>query len=169
MTFPLFYLTTKTLLSLWYFGHFLLIKYFIISLPVLSTVFYHSDYHSRKRQWREGWEERQGRKKKLWQIQRQYGISITLYAWSGQSRRVINWHVAAGQQCIALVRCPQCNKMQWEEREWKRKARELSVDWDLKKGCCWTIYLGRSLRQWRRLYQYAGLRWTKWDDIHSDK
>lgn len=61
-------------------------------------------------------------------IQPTQQISITLYAWSGQSRRVINWHVAAGQQCIALVRCPQCNKMQWEEREWKRKARELSVD-----------------------------------------
>lgn len=39
-------------------------------------------------------------------------ISITGYARSSQSYRVINWHVAAVQLRIALVRCPQCNKMQ---------------------------------------------------------
>lgn len=49
-------------------------------------------------------------------------ISIVLYAQSDHSYCVINWHVAVGQQCIALVRCPQCNKMQWKKRvgEWRR-------------------------------------------------
>lgn len=39
-------------------------------------------------------------------------ISITGYARSSQSYRVINCHVAAVQLRIALVRCSQCNKMQ---------------------------------------------------------
>lgn len=53
---------------------------------------------------------RKGRKKTIAQwkeVQPIQQISITWYAWNSR-----NWHVAVGQQCIALVRCPWCNKMQ---------------------------------------------------------
>ncbi len=94
------------------FWYFLPIIHFITSLPFLSAVFYHTYYlfsflFSEDRG--------KGRKKTVaeWKAaQSIQQISIIWYAWSSQSYRVINWHVAAGQLCIALVRCSQCNKMQ---------------------------------------------------------
>lgn len=62
---------------------------------------------------------REGKKKTAieWDaVQPVQQISIILYAQNDQSYRVINWHVAAGQQCIALVRRPRRNKMQWKKR-----------------------------------------------------
>lgn len=98
-----------TLLCLWYFQYFLPIIHFIASPPSLSAVFYHTYYHF----WMGVSEVGSKKTEAEWEaVQPIQQISITWYAWSGQRYRVINWRVAAGQQCIALVRCPQRNKMQ---------------------------------------------------------
>lgn len=93
------------------FLYFLPIIHFITSPPFLSAVFYHTYYHFLERVW-EGWREGKKTVVEWTAVQPIQQISITWYAWSGRSHRVINWHVAAGQVCIALVRCPQCNKIQ---------------------------------------------------------
>lgn len=168
-TFPLFYSSAASLSCLWYFWYFLPVIHLITPPPFLRAVFYHACYHFLESGGRWGGVKQKQTKRQSTASTQQ--ISITSYAWSKQSSRVINWHVAAGQQCIALVRYPQCNKMQWKESEWKKreKGKALSVDWDLKKGSCRTIYLGSSSDQLRRWYQHAGLRRTKLNDIHFDK